>query len=285
MLNKYMDQRIKTAEGDARLQSARIADLMRRIAEERSLLEKNHKLGQQIHKLKKIQLSDENAEQQNELKKRLKTLKTDIEQNKAKITELHTQIENKNALDQQLKAALTIEADLRKRLSSQDANDKIDIQNKINADIADAAKSQADVDKLRAEIDKLKEQIAQAERNSQARGDSVAYRSASMQPVYIECAGSGITIYRQSGDNVEQMTINSYAIDNSQELSAVLGEVAADNKKNGKKVVNVLVRPGGVKTYDDFRSVLENSAAPWASQPIAANGKLEFASVTKESKN
>jgi hypothetical protein len=285
LLNKYMKERLKNADADVRRQKSQIADLTRRISDERNLVEKVHKLELQISKLKKSQPSDENAKQQAVLKKRLAAAELATQLYKAKLAKLQAQIDKENDLEQQLKAALTAAADLEKRLSSSDVNEKIDIQNKINAAVASIADAKSEITKIRAEIDQLKEQIAQADQNSQPQSVAIAYRFASVRPVYIECAGSGITIYRQFDGAVKRTTINSYAIENSPELLSVLGEVAADNKNNGNTVVNVLVRPSGVKTYDDLRSVIKNSGVAWSSQPISANGTLEFDSLTKQTKN
>lgn len=141
------------------------------------------------------------------------------------------------------------------------------------------AKQVAELETRKSQLQKLLKdlasQIAQAKENAsdQQKYVSIPASKNDVKAVYVECHAAGITIYRKVAGDIRTTKIELANLQTAAELKSLIDEVA---KGHGQVVLNILVRPGGVKAYDKIIGNVRRAEAPYASVPISVQGILRF---------
>ena len=161
--------------------------------------------------------------------------------------------------------------ELQKQLDGPDYLARVDLMRQIE-------KAKADLAAIQDRLKQLPVQIAGArQKASDAKGTvtiPLLTAEAKVKPIFIECHGAGLTVYRQVGKDIQQFSVRFDDIDSDSDLAGVIKD-AADNAANGQ-VLNLLVRPDGVKAYDKTMQNVRKASAPSASVPIIVSGKIQF---------
>ena len=273
MLRENLNRRLKIADAALIQQKAKANDLRSRIGLEHTLDRKIVELEQKLAVLLKAQHKNEQPVVPEQLTARMKAADATIREQTAKAEDLRRQIEKERALDRELHACQDQADKAEKNRQTSDAAERLAIAERIER--AKAARMAAD-----AELEKLRAELAEAQKALTNANASVTVPSlpgeGKVQPVYIECDGAGLTIYKLNGAQVEQIEVPLDSVKSSSQLSSVASDVASKAKSGGALVVNFLVRPAGVKAYRQAQTVMVKAEAPFASVPIKATGKVRI---------
>ncbi len=263
---RFLLARLDAANREIARQRARVLALQRLLDQERELIRRVLAMERAASALKPFRPSPDRKVEA-ELAARLKDAEEAIKQEQARADAIRHQIGDEEDLDRRLS-----EAQAKAKPADPEAKLKAELLEKI----ARAKQAQAADE---AELEKLPKAIADAQAalaTAQGTAVSVPFGVGRFHPVYIECQESGITIYKPQGTDVTEVSVDKDSIDNSDDLKSIAKGLADDAKNGGAEVINFLVRPGGVKTYDSARVVVTHVGAPWTSVPISANGKVRI---------
>jgi multidrug efflux pump subunit AcrA (membrane-fusion protein) len=191
------------------------------------------------------------------------------------LEEIQKQIDTETAAEKQQQDILAEGKkkldELQQKLKDPDYLARLDLMRQIK-------EAQAALAAVKEKLNALPVQIADARRKANdAKGLVIIPLLTGgnrVKPVFIECHGAGLTVYRQVGTDIQQFSVRFDDIDSDSDLAGVIKD-AVDNANSGQ-VLNLLVRPEGVKSYEKTIQNVHKANAPSTSIPITVAGKIQF---------
>jgi hypothetical protein len=152
---------------------------------------------------------------------------------------------------------------------------------------AELAAALADIATFTREISLLTSRLGEART---AAADSAGTVSVPLfpadrghRPTFVECHAAGLTVYTTAGGNVRETPVPFERIAADPGLQRELGRVAQAAQRGESVVINLLVRPDGIKAYDQTLPLIRKDKAPYSSVPITAQGRIRFRTTTTAS--
>jgi len=229
---------------------------------------------------------------QKALAEKMKAAERELQKEEQRQQGLKAQIEQEQKKEKQLKDLQEQKDKLQKIVDSPENKQKQELLRRLIAKDKEINDVKTDFEDT---VKKIKEIGQKPPRSGNGTGEEITlpfnFPKGEVHPLYIECHAAGLTIYRyqfEDGGGIVKGNVPLDSIDeDSKQLKSVIDCVTEDHNNHGKLVINLQVRPSGIRAFSKVQRIIEKAdnpfgTVPYNSFPLPDTGKLNFAEEDKE---
>ena len=212
----------------------------------------------------------DSAQLEKQLAERLKAAEALLKEQQAKADDLKQKIDLELALEKHLKEVQAQLDAATKDLNSPEAKQKAQLLAKIAQATATETADEAEIQRLTQALEAARKKQDENKGNVVLPPPGANHAST----IYIECKSDGVTVFRPNGSDLAEQFIAKGSIEKNSDLKSIADHLSSGTTESNH-VINFLVRPGGVKTYDSVRGEVLKDGVKWASYPISSTGTVK----------